>query len=288
MDGGLSPLQLTMPLDQIGNEKEMTFLDHLEELRWHIIRAVIAIFVITIVAFIAKDIVIDMIIMGPSRTDFWTYKKLCEFAELVNTPTLCVDTLPFELVSRKLSSQFMTHISVSFMTGLILGFPYAFWEIWRFVKPGLHTNERGASRGATFFVSFLFMSGVLFGYFLIAPISIRFFSTYVVYDQLQNLFDLSSYIGMVTMIVFGSGLLFQLPVIVYFLTKAGLISSKLMKRYRKHAIIVILILGAMITPPDPFSQMLIALPLMLLYQISIVIARSIEKNKEKALNKEKT
>jgi len=270
-----------MALDQIGDgdEKEMTFLDHLEELRWHIIRATIAIFVIAIAAFIAKDIVIDLIIMGPSRTDFWTYKKLCELAELLATPTLCVESLPFELVSRKLSSQFMTHISVSFMTGLVLGFPYAFWEIWRFVKPGLHLKERNASRGATFFVSFLFMTGVLFGYFLIAPISVRFFANYEVYDQLQNLFDLSSYIGMVTMVVFGSGLLFQLPVIVYFLTKAGLISSKLMKKYRKHAIIVILILGAMITPPDPFSQMLIALPLMLLYQISIVIARRIEKQK---------
>lgn len=270
-----------MALDQIGegNEKEMTFLDHLEELRWHIIRAVIAIFVITIVAFIAKDIVIDMIIMGPSRTDFWTYRKLCELAELLATPALCVDNLPFELVSRKLSSQFMTHISVSFMTGLVLGFPYAFWEIWRFIKPGLHSKEQNASRGATFFVSILFMLGVLFGYFLVAPISVRFFANYEVYDQLQNLFDLSSYIGMVTMTVFGSGLLFQLPVIVYFLTKAGLISSALMKKYRKHAIIIILILGAMITPPDPFSQMLIALPLMLLYQISIVIAKRIERQK---------
>ena len=217
--------------------------------------------------------------MGPSRTDFWTYLKLCELAELLSTPALCVDNLPFELVSRKVSSQFMTHISVSFMTGLILAFPYAFWEIWRFIKPGLHSKERNASRGATFSVSFLFMVGVLFGYFLIAPISIRFFATYEVYDQLQNLFDLSSYIGMVTMIVFGSGLLFQLPVVVYFLTKAGLISSNLMKKYRKHSIIIILILGAMITPPDPFSQLLIALPLMVLYQISIVIAKRIERRK---------
>ena len=257
----------------------MTFLDHLEELRWHIIRAAIAIFVFTIGAFVAKEIVIDMIIMGPSRTDFWTYQKLCALAKLLSTPTLCVDNLPFELVSRKLSSQFMTHISVSFMTGLILAFPYAFWEIWRFVKPGLHSKERNASRGATFSVSFLFMVGVLFGYFLIAPISVRFFANYQVYDQLQNLFDLSSYIGMVTMIVFGSGLLFQLPVVVYFLTKAGLISSNLMKKYRKHSIIIILILGAMITPPDPFSQLLIALPLMVLYQISIAIAKSIERRK---------
>lgn len=268
-----------MPLDQIGDEKEMTFLDHLEELRWHIVRAIIAIFIISIAAFIAKDIVIDMIIMGPSRIDFWTYKKLCELAELVKTPTLCVDTLPFDLVSRKLSSQFMTHLSVSFMTGLIIGFPYVFWEIWRFIKPGLHLKERNASRGATFSVSLLFMMGILFGYFMIAPISIRFFANYEVYDQLQNLFDLSSYISMVTVIVLGSGILFQLPVVVYFLTKAGLISSSLMKTYRKHAIIVILVLGAMITPPDPFSQLLLAIPLMLLYQLSIVIAKRIERRK---------
>ena len=279
-----------MPLDQIGEggeEKEMTFLDHLEELRWHVVRALIAIVVLTIAAFASKSIVIDLLLMGPSRTDFWTYKKLCEFTVFVNSfdftdiSSLCIKTLPFELVSRKLSSQFMTHISVSFITGLILGFPYAFWEIWRFIKPGLYTKERSASRGATFFVSLLFMTGVLFGYFVIAPISVRFFATYVVYESLQNLFDLSSYISLVTMIVFGSGLLFQLPVVVYFLTKAGLIGSALMRKYRRHAIIVILVLGAMITPPDPFSQILIALPLMLLYQLSIVIAKRIERRQAK-------
>ncbi len=220
-----------------------------------------------------------MLLMGPSRTDFWTYQKLCELAGLLGTPALCIDTLPFELVSRKLSSQFMTHVTVSFVTGLILGFPYAFWEIWRFIRPGLYQRERKASRGATFFVSLLFVMGILFGYFIIAPISVRFFATYEVYSELQNLFDLSSYITTVTMIVFGSGLLFQLPVVVYFLTKAGLISSQVMKKYRKHAIIVILILGAMITPPDPFSQVLIALPLLMLYQLSIAISRRIEKRK---------
>ncbi|NNE54661.1 MAG: twin-arginine translocase subunit TatC [Flavobacteriales bacterium] len=271
-----------MPLDQIGEGKEMSFLDHLEELRWHVVRALIAIIIFTVAAFVAKDLVIDTILMGPSKLDFWTYRKLCELAELLKTPALCIDRLPFELVSRKLSSQFMTHVTVSFATGLILGFPYAFWEIWRFIRPGLYSTERNASRGATFFVSLLFAMGIMFGYFVIAPISVRFFATYEVYDQLQNLFDLSSYISLVTMIVFGSGLLFQLPVIVYFLTKAGLISSDLMKRYRRHSIIVILILGAMITPPDPFSQILIALPLMLLYQLSIVIAKRIERRKAKA------
>ncbi|KAJ1444185.1 twin arginine-targeting protein translocase TatC [Ochromonadaceae sp. CCMP2298] len=245
-----------MALDQIGdgNEGEMSFLEHLESLRWHLIRALIAIVIVTIAAFIAADFVIDTVLFGPSRVDFWTYRKM-------------------------MASQFMTHITVSFVAGLIIGFPYAFWEIWRFIKPGLHSAEKKASRGATFSVSLLFLLGILFGYFLIAPISIRFFATYQISTVLENKFDLSSYVSTVTMIVFGSGLLFQLPVIVFFLTKAGLISSHLMKTYRKHAIIVILVLGAMITPPDPFSQILIALPLMVLYQISIVIAKRIEKRK---------
>ncbi len=258
----------------------MGFLDHLEELRWHIIRSLVAIIVLSIAAFIAKGFVIDTVILGPSKTDFWTYKTLCKLAEVLNSPTLCIDNLSFELVSRKLSSQFMTHITVSFSVGLVLGFPYLFWEIWRFIRPGLYAKERNASRGASFSVSLLFSLGVLFGYYIIAPISVRFFASYEVSESLQNLFDLSSYISTVTMIVFGSGLLFQLPVIVYFLTKAGIVSSKLMATYRKHAIVVILILGAMITPPDPFSQVLIALPLMLLYQLSIAIAKRIEKREK--------
>jgi sec-independent protein translocase protein TatC len=266
-----------MPLDQPVDEKEMSFLDHLEELRWHIIRSLVAVVVFSVGAFIAKDFVIGTVILGPSRTDFWTYQTLCKLADLLNTPALCIDTLTFELVSRKLSSQFMTHLTVSFAVGIVLGFPYLFWEVWRFIKPGLHPNEQKASRGATFSVSLLFLLGVLFGYYIISPISVRFFASYQIDTSLQNLFDLSSYISTVTLIVFGSGILFQLPVVVYFLTKAGLISSTLMKTYRRHAIIVILVLGAIITPPDPFSQILIALPLMVLYQFSILIAKRIEK-----------
>jgi len=272
-----------MALDQIGdgNEKEMTFIDHLEELRWHIVRAVGAIFVFAIAAFACMDFIMGTLIMGPGRPEFWTYIKFCELSELVNIPALCVQELPFEIISRKVSGQFMSHISVAFTAGLIIGFPYAFWEIWRFIKPGLHSKERSASRGATFSVTFLFALGVLFGYFLIAPISIRFFSNYQIYAMIENQWDLSSYVSIITLVVFGSGILFQLPVVVYFLTKAGLISSRLMKKYRKHSIIVILVLGALITPPDPFSQLMIALPLMLLYQISIVIAKRIERKKAK-------
>ncbi|GAB4240380.1 MAG: twin-arginine translocase subunit TatC [Ekhidna sp.] len=274
-----------MPLDQMSDEKEMSFIDHLEELRWHIIRSLIAIAIFSIAAFVAKGFLIDTVIFGPSRVDFWSFRKLCELSELVNIPALCVEDLPFKIQVRTVSGQFMTHITVSFVAGLILGFPYLFWEIWRFIKPGLRPMERRASRGATFSVSLLFALGVLFGYFIIAPISVRFFATYQISEVLNNEWDLRSYISTMLMIVFGSGLLFQLPVITYFLTKAGLVSSSLMKKYQRHAIIVILILGAMITPPDPFSQVLIALPLMLLYQMSIFIARRIEKREEKALVK---
>ena len=270
-----------MPLDQVGEQKEMSFIDHLEELRWHIVRSLLAIIVLSIVAFIAKDIVFNTIILGPSRPDFWTYRKLCELAEMLKTPLLCVEVLPFELVSRKLNSQFMTHITVSFMAGLTVAFPYVFWEIWRFVKPGLYDKERKASSSAVFSVSLLFALGILFGYFIISPISVRFFATYQISASLQNLFDLASYINTVTMIVFGSGLLFQLPVIVYFLTKAGLISSRIMKKYSRHAVVVILILGAMITPPDPFSQLLIAIPLVGLYQMSILICKRVEKKESR-------
>lgn len=270
-----------MPLDQMSDEKEMSFIDHLEELRWHIIRAMIAIVVFTVVAFVAKSFLIDTVIFGPSQVDFWSFRKLCELSELVKIPALCVDDLPFKIQVRTVSGQFMTHITVSFVAGLILGFPYLFWEVWRFIKPGLHPRERKASRGATFSVSFLFMLGILFGYFVIAPISVRFFATYQISEVLSNEWDLSSYISTMLMIVFGSGLLFQLPVIVYFLTKAGIVSSLLMKTYQRHAIIVILVLGAMITPPDPFSQLLIALPLMILYQMSIYIAKRIERKEAK-------
>ena len=275
-----------MPLDQIPDEKEMSFLDHLEELRWHIIRSLIAIIVFTIAAFIMKDFVVGTVIMGPSQVDFWTFRKMCELGDLIGSEALCVKEMDFILQSRKVQGQFMAHITVSFAIGLILGFPYAFWEIWRFIKPGLQPKERKASRGATFSVTFLLILGILFGYFIICPISVRFFSSYELYEGLQNEWDITSYLSIITIIVFGTGVLFQLPVIVYFLTKAGIVSSALMRKYRKHAIIVILVLGAMITPPDPFSQILIAMPLMMLYQMSIVIAKRIEKREAKQTHTE--
>lgn len=269
-----------MPLDQIEEENEMSFLDHLEELRWHIIRSLSAIIIFAIIAFISKEFIFGMVILGPSRTDFLTYRMLCQLSEYLNSEALCIDQLPFIIQSRQMTGQFAMHISSSFVIGIICAFPYAFWEIWRFVKPGLYPNERKAATGATFYVSMLFMIGVGFGYFIVTPISINFLSNYQIDPSIMNEFDIISYVGTVTTLVLACGILFQLPIVVYFSTKAGLITSSMMRTYRKHAIIVILVLGAMLTPPDPFSQILIALPLLLLYQISIYIAKRVESEDE--------
>ncbi len=271
-----------MPLDQVEDEHaEMSFLDHLEELRWHLIRSLIAILVFAIAAFISKGIIFGEIILGPSKPSFWTYKMLCILSEVLNSEALCISELPFIIQSRQMTGQFSMHITSSFVIGLICAFPYAFWEIWRFVKPGLYEKERKAASGATFYVSLLFFIGVVFGYFVVTPISINFLSNYQIDPSILNEFDIISYVSTITTLVLACALLFQLPIVVYFATKAGLVSSSLLKSYRKHSIIVILMLSAVLTPPDPFSQVLIAIPLGLLYQLSILIAVKLEKKERK-------
>ena len=285
-----------MSLDQVdidqvdGEEKEMTFLEHLEELRWHIIRSLLAIVVFAIAVFLAKDFVWHNIILAPSRVDFWTYRMLCKAGELLQSSGLCIDDLPFIIQSRKMTGQFTMHLTSSFLIGLIVAFPYVFWEIWRFVSPGLENKERSNSRGAVFYVSFLFMVGVLFGFYIISPLSVNFLSHYTVDPSVKNEFELINYVSTISMIVISSAVLFQLPIVVYFLTKAGLVTPAFLREYRKHAIIVILVLGALLTPPDPISQVLIAIPLFGLYQISIYISASTlrkEARAEKRLTKAK-
>jgi sec-independent protein translocase protein TatC len=269
-----------MPRDQIDTEaaegqKEMTFLEHLEELRWHLIRSAVAIVALAIIVFLAKDFVWHNIILAPSRLDFWTYEMLCKAGEWLKSDGLCINELPFIIQSRKMTGQFTMHITTSVLIGLIVAFPYVFWEIWSFVGPGLHDNERKNSRGAVFFVSLLFMIGVLFGYYIIAPLSVNFLSHYKVDPSILNEFELTNYVSTISMIVLSSAILFQLPMVIYVLTKAGLVTPEIMKKYRRHAIVAILILGALLTPPDPISQILIAIPLFALYQISIFISASV-------------
>lgn len=283
MDEDFSPVPVESREPEEQGEKEMSFLDHLEELRWHLIRSFGAIGILAITAFVSKDLVFHTIILGPSRPDFWTYRMLCQLGEILGSSAICIDELSFIIQSRQMTGQFTMHITSSFVIGLVLAFPYAFWEIWRFVKPGLYPKERKAARGATFYVSTLFIIGVTFGYFIMTPISVNFLASYSLDPSIANEFDIISYVSTVTTLVLASGILFQMPIVTYFLTKAGLITPRLMKQYRKHAMVVILVLGAMLTPPDPFSQILIALPLIGLYQISIAICAMAIRKEEKAL-----
>ncbi|MDZ4716680.1 MAG: twin-arginine translocase subunit TatC [Cytophagales bacterium] len=266
----------------MSEEKEMSFLDHLEELRWHIVRSVAAIMICMIVAFVYTPWVFQNIVFAPTNVDFPTFKFLCKLGELTGTEeALCAKPFEFKIQSRYMTGQFSMQVFAAFVLGFIVAFPYVFWEIWRFVKPGLHMNEMRNSRGAVFAVSFLFMLGVSFGYFVLAPMMTWFFASYSISPVIVNEFDITSYVSTFVALVFGSGLLFQLPVVVYFLTRIGLLTPKFMRTYRKHAMITILIISAIITPPDPMSQMLISLPLFLLYEISIFISAYVVRQKRK-------
>lgn len=260
------------------DEAEMSFLDHLEVLRWHLIRSISAIIIGAIVIFVAKDFVFEKIIFAPKKAGFPTYKILCSLSD-----RLCMQPPRLELITRELGEQFMIHIKSSFILGFVIAFPYVIYEIWRFVKPGLYKNERKYARGFVSICSFLFLIGVLFGYFVISPFAITFLGAYSVGSEAVNSPTLASYVNYMTMFTLPSGIVFELPVIVYFLTKIGLVGSAAMKKYRRHAIVVILILAAIITPPDVVTQFLIGIPILFLYEVSILIAKRVEKKNEKAL-----
>jgi sec-independent protein translocase protein TatC len=279
-----------MPLDQEQpEEKEMSFLEHLEELRWHVVRSLAAIVVFMIAAFINIEWIFSNILFAPGRVDFPTFRWLCKLGEWIGSKeTLCVEQIPFKIQSRLMTGQFTMSITASFVIGLVIAFPYVAWELWRFVRPGLYSRERKSSRGAVASVSFLFLTGVLFGYYIMSPLMISFLANYTISDMIVNEFDITSYVGTIITVVFGSGVLFQLPVVMYFLTKVGIITPAFLRQYRKHAIIIILVVGAIVTPSaDPLSQALISIPLYLLYEISILISANVMKKKAKEEAEEK-
>ena len=263
------------------SDKEMGFLDHLEALRWHIVRSVIAIVVLAVIAFLNKEIIFDDLILAPKNPHFLTYRVLCFLSTKFNLD-LCYNRIDFNVVSLDLSGQFMTHMWVAFVIGFIIAFPYFIWEIWRFVKPALSDKEKKYSRGIVFFTSLLFLIGLLFGYYVIAPLSINFLGNYQVSAEVHNTISLDSYINTVTILSLSTGFVFELPMIVYFLSKIGIITPEFMRKYRKHSMVVNLIIAAFITPsPDVTSQMLVAVPLFLLYEISIFVSKAVTKNKLK-------
>jgi sec-independent protein translocase protein TatC len=258
----------------MSDEKEMSFLDHLEELRWHVVKAVAAIFICSIVGFVFVEWIFDHILFAPSKIDFPTFRWMCDLGKLVGAEdSLCAKPFNFTVQSRNMTGQFMMSITASFVIGLIVAFPYVFWQIWSFVKPGLYQKEKTSSRGAVTAVSFLFMLGVLFGYYILSPMTIWFLSTYTISPQIVNQFDITSYVSTVVGMVLGCGLLFQFPVAVYFLTKVGMLTPQFMRQFRKHAIVGIVIASAIITPSsDPFTLMLVAMPLYFLFEISIFVS----------------
>jgi sec-independent protein translocase protein TatC len=262
-------------------EQEMSFLEHLEELRWHIIRAVLAIAIMTILAFIYKDFIFNNIILAPKNPEFLTNRLFRALGDLLNTDALDINTHPFNLINIQMSGQLTTHVAVSMVTGVILAFPIVVWEFWRFFKPALHSNEKRYARNAVFATSLLFFIGVLFGYYMIVPLSIHFLGSYEISKQVVNQINIRSYIGTLTSIALASGFIFELPVFAYFLTKIGIITPSFLKQYRRYAIVVIFIVAAIITPPDVFSQILTAIPLLALYEVSIIVSKGVMKKKKK-------
>ena len=263
-------------------EKEMSFLDHLEVLRWHLVRSFLSVLVFAILAFVYKDFVFDKVLLAPKNPDFPTYRFFCNLSEWMGLgDLLCFGDHKWSLHSFTMSGQFSTHIITSLFAGLVIAFPYVFWELWRFIKPALYTKETKIARGVVFFTSILFTLGVLFGYYLVAPLSVNFLGSYQVSSYVSNTIGLSSFVSTVTTVCFANGLIFELPMFVYFLTKIGLLTPEFMRRYRKHAIVLTLILSAIITPPDVTSQILVSLPLLVLYEISIYISKKVLKNQEK-------
>lgn len=262
-------------------EKVMTFWDHLDELRWHIMRSLIAVIILAIVAFINRHIIFDVIILAPSNSDFITNRALCELGKLMSLDALCIKDLSLQIINIKMSGQFLTHMYISLVAGFILAFPYVLWEIWRFVKPAMKDSERKYSSGGVFISSLLFMMGILFSYFLIVPLTVNFLGTYHVSDTVYNQISLSSYINTVVSVTFAVGIVFELPILVYFLTKIGILTPNFMKKNRKYMYVIMLIISAIITPPDMFSQVLVVLPLIGLYEFSIGVSnRMYKKNLE--------
>lgn len=251
---------------------EMSFIDHIEDLRWHIIRSLIAIIVCAIFLFANSTTVFEEIIMGPAKQDFPSYTVMCKLAELTHFSSLCMDEINLEFQNTALSGQFMMSFSVSFMLGFVIAFPYVFWEFWRFVKPALSERELKNARGIVFWISMLFFIGVLFSYYVIAPFTINFFANYTLSPSFKNIITMTNYYDTLVDLILGVGVAFELPVVVYFLSRIGLLTPETMRSKRKFAILIIVVLASVITPPDVFSLVLVALPMLVLYEISISIS----------------
>ncbi|HMG10368.1 MAG TPA: twin-arginine translocase subunit TatC [Mucilaginibacter sp.] len=263
-------------------EAEMSFFDHLEALRWHLIRASVAIVIFTSVVFYFYDWIFANVIMGPSMPTFWTYRMLCELGTALHRPGFCIDKINISLINTELAGQFTLQINSALIIGITMGIPYLIWEIWRFIKPALHEKERKAATGFVFYACMLFFMGVCFGYYVITPMSINFLSSYTVSTKIQNLFSIDSYISSVATLTLATGVVFELPILVYILSNLGVLTPKFMRETRRYAVVIILIVAAIVTPtPDMLTMTVVSIPLFVLYEVSIIVASLVEKRKLK-------
>ena len=252
---------------QTKENTQMSFLEHLEELRWRLVRCAIAIVSIGIVIWVFQEWIMENVFLSMKSHDFISFRLMCQWFGT------CVEDIPVQLQIMTVSGQFGYALMMSFMGGLVLGFPFIFYQIWAFLKPGLKFKEKKMAKGIVFYVSLLFFLGISFGYLVVAPLSIQFFGSYQISGDIRNDFTISSYMSTILSTVFYTGLFFLLPVIIYLLSKVGLITPEFLKKYRKHALVVILILSALITPPDVISQVIVSIPILILYEIGILVSK---------------
>ena len=258
----------------------MSFIDHIEELRWHVIRSAIAVLVMSIVAFIYSDWIFTNIVTGPTRSNFVSYRWLCKIGHAIGTDALCLQQIDLTLQNTEVSGQFMLSFSSSLMIGFIAAFPYIFWEFWKFLKPALNPEELKHARGIVFWSSLLFLIGILFSYLVLAPFTINFFANYQLSPDIKNIFTISNYYDSLSDMILGMGIVFELPIVVFFLSRVGVLTPGLMRKQRRYAIVILVFLAEIITPPDWFSWMLVFIPVYILYEISITISARAERDRK--------
>jgi sec-independent protein translocase protein TatC len=261
-----------------GDQAEMTFIDHLEELRGHLLRSLLAIVIGGIVVAVYNDFFIKKVLMGPTHSDFPTYSWLCAAGKKLGMGTaLCMKDIGVKMQSTSVSGQFSMFFTVIVIGGLIIAFPYVFWEFWKFLKPALTKKELSRTRGVVFWVSLLFFMGVGFGYFIIAPYTVNFFANFQLDETIVNQWTITSYIDTLIPLILGTGLAFQLPLVMFFLSKIGIVTPAWLRSVRKYAIVIIVIVAGVITPPDVISQVIVSLPLLILYEVSIWLSARVQK-----------
>lgn len=264
-------------------EAEMSFFDHLEILRWHIIRSVIAIIVFAILSFTFYDFVFNTIIMGPKNLDFWTYRMMCKVGAAMNIDGFCVEHIPFNIINTELAGQFMLQINSCLLMALAMGFPYLLFEVWLFIKPALTDIERKSARGFVFYATLLFVLGALFGYYIVVPLSVNFLSNVSLSAEITNQITIDSYLSTIATLTLGCGIVFLLPILIFILSKLGLMTPEFMRASRRYAVVIILIIAAIITPTaDVITLLTVSAPMFLLYELSIMVSASVKKAKQQA------